>query len=701
MEKAAFKGMKRAIDLGYEGNYEDIVHESRWYYLTKEDMEQCLDELGKSSRVHIKKEQKNNSIMGIPEQIQEKPHKIHDNVTFGQNKKEGFHKKVREIFISYSKYDKALVHPFTEYISREVGRECWIDLTGIESGSKFERIIQKAIDDCKVVLFMLSDKSLESEWTEREVHYAEKHQKRIVPVVVEGNGLRGWFDFHFGNVDYININSEEQKKKLVENLRTWLEVKGAESQTDTEKQKDDEDEATKKQTEEYYQSEDILQKLGLYKKSEVAKERKRSIFDFEIVRDSVEVNWDKFIDAIIYRQVVLVVGPSIIRVGNESFVQSFIEAIAKGVGIENCKITSLDQLVFHENFFKYGRNNIHSLLSSTLAQYESYVDKNVDFGILLRLLHTRCFPFVLTTTIDGMLEKKMRELYGDNLSILMFDNNPRHIASTGDIRKESDLSKPTLYYMYGKASKNSFVVTDDDLRSFSKSWLSEDIAPKVLSYALRHRYLLFLGYDYRNGIDSFFLQDLRLSGESITRPQPIYEFIQLIEKGLEQCPDLVVNEIVRRIEEKEKAKFDFPQRDYDVYISYSRSDREIADKLYDSLTKLGLQVWYDKKNLSIVSDYMDEIRDAIRTARYFVPILSRNITKEKNEARMYRREWNEASEHAKGMGRTFIIPIVEEGFDFYESNIPEEMTRHNPIYYSEESNFEDVAEKIFRIINRD
>ena len=69
----------------------------------------------------------------------------------------------------------------------------------------------------------------------------------------------------------------------------------------------------------------------------------------------------------------------------------------------------------------------------------------------------------------------MRELYGHNLSVLIFDNDPRNIAFRGDIRQESDLSKPTLYYMYGKASNNSFVVTDDDLRSFSKSWLSEDI----------------------------------------------------------------------------------------------------------------------------------------------------------------------------------------------------------------------------------
>lgn len=451
---------------------------------------------------------------------------------------------------------------------------------------------------------------------------------------------------------------------------------------------------------------DILRKLGLSKTVNVTKEKKSFTFDFEMLTNSEEINWDRFIDAVICNRVVPVIGPDIIRVGNESFVQSFIEAIAKSIGIDNCKITSLDQLVCHENFLKYGHNNVHSLLSRTLIQYEEHVKKDVNCGILLQLLSTHYFPFVLTTTIDGMLEKKLRELYGGKLSVLVFDNDPMHMASSGDIRKGSDLSKPTLYYMYGKASySNRFVVTNDDLRSFSKSWLSEFTSPKYLRQVLQQRYLLFLGYDYNNGIDSFFLQDLRLSKDSITHPEPIYEFIQLIEEGIEQYPDLVVNEIIRRIKEKEKeienAKFNSPQRGYDVYISYSRSDSEIAQRLYESLAKSGLQVWYDKMNLSIGSDYMDEICNAIRTARYFVPILTQNITKEKNEPRMYRREWNEASEHAKCMGRTFIIPIAEEGFDFNKSAIPEEIREHDAIFFSKDVVFDDVAKQIIQIMYQD
>jgi len=133
-------------------------------------------------------------------------------------------KKGRDIFISYSRDDKAIVFPFVKQIEQNLGVQCWIDLTGIKSGEEFEEVIINAIDECKIVLFMLSDNSLKSKWTKREVYYAEDEGKRIVPILVDGEKLRGWFKFHFGNVDYIDIQSDEQKNKLIGNLKTWLEM---------------------------------------------------------------------------------------------------------------------------------------------------------------------------------------------------------------------------------------------------------------------------------------------------------------------------------------------------------------------------------------------------------------------------------------------------------------------------------------------
>lgn len=132
--------------------------------------------------------------------------------------------KSKPIFVSYSRIDKNIVFPFVKRIEQELNTTCWIDFEGIESGSQFEEVIVNAIEESKVVLFMLSDSSISSNWTKREVLYAEDENKRIVPIAVDGKGLRKWFKFHFGNVDYIDINDEGQCDKLLNNLASWIGV---------------------------------------------------------------------------------------------------------------------------------------------------------------------------------------------------------------------------------------------------------------------------------------------------------------------------------------------------------------------------------------------------------------------------------------------------------------------------------------------
>lgn len=139
----------------------------------------------------------------------------------------------------------------------------------------------------------------------------------------------------------------------------------------------------------------------------------------------------------------------------------------------------------------------------------------------------------------------------------------------------------------------------------------------------------------------------------------------------------------------------------DVFISYSRSDSAIAEKLYEKLTAQGKRVWYDKKNLTDGGAFMDEIHKAIRTAKYFIPILSENITKEKADSHVYRNEWDWAIEVAISMGRTYIIPLSESGFDFYKAAIPDKLQQHNAIFYQKDEDFETVAAKIIHKMNQD
>lgn len=129
-----------------------------------------------------------------------------------------------KVFISYSRADKAVVYPLVERLQKDVGARFWVDLKGIESGSKFEEVLMQALNYSDTILFMHSENSLQSEWTKREVSYAESKKKRIIPITLNDDGLQDWASFHFGNTDFINPRIEAQYTKLVSNLKGWLGI---------------------------------------------------------------------------------------------------------------------------------------------------------------------------------------------------------------------------------------------------------------------------------------------------------------------------------------------------------------------------------------------------------------------------------------------------------------------------------------------
>lgn len=126
-----------------------------------------------------------------------------------------------DIFISYSRNDLAEVEPFVNEIEARTGLRCWIDWNGIESGAEFEEKIVSAIDEVKVVLFFVSDHSMASPYAKMEINYAYNTQKKVVPVVLDGGQLRGWFLFKFGSMDYIDMRQPRQVDKLLNNLMEW------------------------------------------------------------------------------------------------------------------------------------------------------------------------------------------------------------------------------------------------------------------------------------------------------------------------------------------------------------------------------------------------------------------------------------------------------------------------------------------------
>lgn len=429
-----------------------------------------------------------------------------------------------------------------------------------------------------------------------------------------------------------------------------------------------------------------------------------NIFD----NNNDEPLWDKLIQQIIDGNVIPVIGADLLIVNSSNLHKFIIDGLAKTFGVSK-QVNSFSELVYAPEYKnKFKPDNIYYQVNKIFAGKSFPASEH-----LRRLLSIRQFPFIITTSFTPVIEQAMQNIWKDELRVMKFNNNP---SENSDIKDGADLRKPTIYYMFGKvgAGAHKYVLTDIDLLDFVSSWLSNDnkARPRNLCNELKDKYLLMLGNTYSDWLFRFIWYSMRkpdLVGHGMlaydTLDESLINFLErtntFTKQNISDVIDQILDRLDKKLKENEATKFNKPKENMDVFISYSRSDTQVAEQLYKALTAQGKRVWYDQNNITAGGLFMDEIRKAINTAQYFVPILTPNIEKEKRESHVYRNEWDTAIEHAISMGRTYIIPLADSNFDFYKAAIPERMQQHNAIFYSGEEGIEVIAEKIIHKMNQD
>lgn len=109
-----------------------------------------------------------------------------------------------DVFISYSRKDIAAAETLCRALD-EAGVKYWID-RNMHGSVNFLSEITRYIRNAKAVLFIASDNSAKSEWTQKEILYALKQKKTIIPYRLgkfhfEQNEE---LDFVFTNVQWID-----------------------------------------------------------------------------------------------------------------------------------------------------------------------------------------------------------------------------------------------------------------------------------------------------------------------------------------------------------------------------------------------------------------------------------------------------------------------------------------------------------------
>ena len=88
------------------------------------------------------------------------------------------------VFVSYSREDQAYVDRLVGLL-RDRGAEVWLDYL-INYGQHWATVIEERIETCALVLVVMTPRSKASPWVEREIYAAERANKTIMPLLLEG-----------------------------------------------------------------------------------------------------------------------------------------------------------------------------------------------------------------------------------------------------------------------------------------------------------------------------------------------------------------------------------------------------------------------------------------------------------------------------------------------------------------------------------
>lgn len=578
-----------------------------------------------------------------------------------------------DIFISYSRKDyvdehgivieNGIVQRIRKALEAE-GISYWFDQEGIYSGDQFAEVIVQNIVASRIFLFISTKNSNQSVWTSKEVATANKFNKIIVPFCYDDADFSSKFLLYLVDQDKIEYTKDKLGaiNRLIKSVKQKLET--------------------------------------LRRNAEIAEERKveQSTNDYsftDLISQDYDPRWMDLIERIKESNVVPVIGTECLVNGQDNNLhRRIIKLLAQEADIRQTpqSFSELTDNTLFKSKFKgtpYLYPIIHRIFETN--------DRLEATDIIKRLLGTRKFPFVLTTSFASVIEKYLIKIWeGNNIDVYSFGVNKEcRMRSSFDVSEGDDLQRPGIYYLFGKESARpeSFAVTEEDLEKFLRSLLDTNTQPHHLLDSLKGKSVLFFGCSYPDWFFRFLLRAFKKDSDNaniyvVTNDNVSANFTAYLRRN-----DIFVYDgyasFVEKLEEKLRdSDWDLgvPQRNADVYLSFTRRNLPFVERLSSELTARGLWVWYDLTKLS-GEHHLSQLEESIKTAKVFVPIISEQIMNQTNTYHTYRFEWKVAIDTQKQRHDYKMIPVVigdEWSLTDFKTNIPIEFREREFLNYKEQ-----------------
>jgi WD40 repeat protein len=132
----------------------------------------------------------------------------------------------------------------------------------------------------------------------------------------------------------------------------------------------------------------------------------------------------------------------------------------------------------------------------------------------------------------------------------------------------------------------------------------------------------------------------------------------------------------------------------DVFISYSRRNKDFVQRVFQALEKHNIDAWVDWEDIPLTSDWMEEIRKGIEDSSAFVFIISPDSVRSE--------VCSEEVAYAVANNKRFI-PVLYENVveDADKERIHPMISSHNWLFFRDEDNFDKALSSLITALDTD
>ncbi|WP_338764887.1 TIR domain-containing protein [Bernardetia sp. ABR2-2B] len=496
--------------------------------------------------------------------------------------------RFRDVFISYGRAEsKAFAAKLCERLTQK-GYKVWFDQNDIPLGVDFQHQIDEGIETAHNFIFIIAPHAVKSPYCRKEIELAVKRGKRIIPILqIEPTSKEVWDMMHptIGKINWVYMRQkwEEEKEQTeyetIDDFDTGFE--GVLTLLEQEQ------EYVKRHTE-------ILLRAIEWEKNHhnsmhllVANERKEAekwlFYRFETTQPPCRPSdlHVRFIseakkNANNLQTDVFIASAEKEKEGNSMTREQVIYMLALHGYTSWTHVTDLNSGVdFHKAIRKgvEGADNLIFLITKESLASE-YCMEELEYAISLE---KRIIPLCLEKIAENELPKALR-----NLQYIDFTDN----------KDDTTLSKN---------EKTDFERDIDELLA---------ILDADKEYIQRHKILLTqaLKWERQDKNASMLLRGHNLEQAKI--------WLKIGQKRETQLPLPIHEDFIKESQAKSSSERT------DVFVSYSRTDGDIARKLNESLQIAGKTTWFDQESIASGADFQKEIYEGIQNADNIVFILS-------------------------------------------------------------------------------